>query len=358
MKFSTFPISGEVYLAGYFVALALSFGLTLTLIKTIRGFNFLTFLLNRLPISAGKSVSPFGGIPVILSFLITLWLLLFLGMVDARNINLFTILTLGVGLMFLLGLYDDITDCPPRIKLFVQIVIACILYFSGFQIERIGNLIDLGPFSILLTILWIVGITNAINLIDGMDGLAPGIIFFSCLTLVFVYLERNIVEAAFLAVILAGSTLGFFFFNLPPAKIILGDTGSLPLGLLVSLITLLPLNQGYTDEIYYLIPVITLLIPIMDTTFAFFRRVLKGINPFTKDAKHFHHRLEKLGLSPGKAISILFIIGFYFDLTAMVPVYRINLIPNFIPIYSIFIIVNVAILIFILQRIEKKQNHD
>ena len=358
MKFSTFPISGEIYLAGYFVALALSFGLTLILIKTIRGFNFLTFLLNRLPISAGKSVSPFGGISVILSFLITRWLLLFLGMVDARNINLFTVLTLGVGLMFLLGIYDDITHCPARLKLFVQIVIACILYFSGFQIERIGNLIDLGPFSILLTILWIVGITNAINLIDGMDGLAPGIIFFSCLTLVFVYLERNIVEASLLAVVLAGSTLGFFFFNLPPAKIILGDTGSLPLGLLVSLITLLPLNQGHTDEIYYLIPVITLLIPIMDTTFAFFRRVLKGINPFTKDAKHFHHRLEKLGLSPGKAISILFIIGFYFDLTAMVPVHRIHLIPNFIPIYSIFIIVNVAILIFILQRIEKKQNHD
>ncbi len=358
MKFSTFPISGEIYLAGYFVALALSFGLTLILIKTIRGFNFLTFLLNRLPISAGKSVSPFGGISVILSFLITLWLLLFLGMVDARNINLFTVLTLGVGLMFLLGIYDDITHCPARLKLFVQIVIACILYFSGFQIDRIGNLIDLGPFSILLTILWIVGITNAINLIDGMDGLAPGIIFFSCLTLVFVYLERNIIEASFLAVVLAGSTLGFFFFNLPPAKIILGDTGSLPLGLLVSLITLLPLNQGHTDEIYYLIPVITLLIPIMDTTFAFFRRVLKGINPFTKDASHFHHRLEKLGLSPGKTISILFAIGFYFDLTAMVPVYRIHLIPNFIPIYFVFIIVNVAILIFILQRIEKKQNHD
>ena len=158
--------------------------------------------------------------------------------------------------------------------------------------------------------------------------------------------------------VLAGSTLGFFFFNLPPAKIILGDTGSLPLGLLASLITLLPLNQGYTDEIYYLIPVITLLIPIMDTTFAFSRRVLKGINPFTKDASHFHHRLEKLGFSPDKTIAILFVIGFYFDLTAMVPVYRINLIPNFIPIYSIFIIVNVAVLIFILQRIEKKQNHD
>ena len=358
MKFGSFPISGEIYLTGYFVALVLSFGLTLTLIKTTRGVNFLTFLLNRFPVSAGKNVSPFGGIPVILSFLITLWLLLFFGMVDARNVNLFTVLTLGVGLMFLLGIYDDISNCPPRLKLFAQIVIACILYFSGFQIERIGNLVDLGPFSILLTVLWIVGITNAINLIDGMDGLAPGIIFFSCLTLVFVYLERDISGASFLAVVLAGSTLGFFFFNLPPAKIILGDTGSLPLGLLVSLITLLPLNQGYTDEIYYLIPVITLLIPIMDTTFVFFRRLFKGVSPFTGDTYHFHHRLEKLGFSPGKTISILFVIGFYFDLTAMVPVFRINLIPNFIPVYFVFIIVNVSALIFILQRIEKKQNHE
>ena len=358
MKFGTFPISGEIYLAGYFVALALSFVLTLYLIKTIRGVNFLTFLLNRFPVSAGKSVSPFGGIPVILSFLITLWLLLFFGIVDARNVNLFTALTLGVGLMFLLGIYDDITNCPPRLKLFVQVVIAGFLYFSGFQIERVGNLVDLGSFSILLTVLWIVGITNAINLIDGMDGLAPGIIFFSCLTLVFVYLERDISEASFLAVVLAGSTLGFFFFNYPPAKIILGDTGSLPLGLLVSLITLLPLNQGHTDEIYYLIPVITLLIPITDTTFAFFRRIFKRTSPFTGDTCHFHHRLEKLGLSPGKTISILFVIGFYFDLTAMVPVFQINLISNFIPVYSVFIIANVSILIFILQRIEKKQNHE
>ena len=334
MKFETFPITGEAYLAGYFFALILSLGLTLYLIKTIRGFNFFTFILNRLPATTGKSVSPFGGISVILSFLITLWLFLILGLVDARNVNLFTALTIGVGLMLILGIYDDITQCPAKTKLFAQIVIACILYFYGFQIDRIGNLID------------------------GMDGLASGIIFFSCLTLVFVYLERDIVEASFLAVILAGSTLGFFFFNLPPAKIILGDTGSLPLGLLVSLITLLPLNQGHTDEIYYLIPVITLLIPIMDTTFSFFRRILKGVHPFSKDANHFHHRLKNLGLSPIKSISILFAIGFYFDLTAMVPVYRINLIPNFIPIYFIFIIISVAILIFILHRAENKKSND
>jgi UDP-GlcNAc:undecaprenyl-phosphate GlcNAc-1-phosphate transferase len=148
------------------------------------------------------------------------------------------------------------------------------------------------------------------------------------------------------------------FFNFPPAKIILGDTGSLPLGLLISLITLIPLNQGNTDEIYYLIPVITLLIPIMDTSFAFFRRVVKGVSPLSKDKEHFHHRLQKLGLTPINTICLLFGIGLYFDLSAMVPVFNINLIPNFIPVYFIFIIANVTGLILWLRRLEKKYQHD
>ncbi|MZG54407.1 MAG: undecaprenyl/decaprenyl-phosphate alpha-N-acetylglucosaminyl 1-phosphate transferase [Nitrospinae bacterium] len=350
MKFQTFPISGEVYLVGYFIALGLSIAITLFLIKVP-----FKFTLNQ-P-SKGKNVKSLGGIPVVLSFLVTLWLFHLIGLIDPRHINLLTVITVSTGTMMVLGIYDDITQCTARLKLTVQILIACILYKCGFQIERIGDLIELGNFSILLTVLWIVGITNAINLIDGMDGLAPGIIFFSCLTLVFVYLERQIIGASFLAVILAGSVLGFFFFNFPPAKIILGDTGSLPLGLLISLITLLPLNQGYTDEIYYLIPVITLLIPILDTTFAFFRRIFKGTSPFLKDADHFHHRLGKLGLTPVKSISILFIIGFYFDLTALATVYNITLIPKLIPIYFIFIIVNVAVLVTILKRKEKNLPH-
>ena len=152
MNFVTLPNSGEFYLIAYFVALALSFGLTLALIKIIRGNNFFTSLLNGLTISAGKSVSPFGGVPVILSFLATLWLLLFLGMMGSSNVDFLNILTVGVGLMCLLGVYDDITNCPPKVKLFIQVGIACILYFAGFQIEHIGSLIDLGPFSILLTI--------------------------------------------------------------------------------------------------------------------------------------------------------------------------------------------------------------
>jgi UDP-GlcNAc:undecaprenyl-phosphate GlcNAc-1-phosphate transferase len=358
MMFSSHPIPGDGYLAGYLLALFLSITFTFILIKTISRSNALTRFLNQLPISAGKNVSPLGGVTVVLSFLITLWGLYFSGWVDPDNRDLYLVLTLGIGLMFALGIYDDIYHCPARWKLAAQCFIAIILYLAGFQIERIGDLLELGHLSIIFTILWIVGITNSINLLDGMDGLATGVVFFSCLTLVFVYMERDIVEASFLAVILSGSTLGFLFFNFPPAKIILGDTGSLPLGLLVSLITLVPLNQGNTDEIYYLIPVITLLIPIMDTTFAFFRRIFKGISPLSKDAEHFHHRLGKLGFSSINTICLLFVIGLYFDLSAMVPVFNINLIPKFIPIYFIFIIANVAGLIWWLRRLEKKHRHD
>ena len=149
--------------------------------------------------------------------------------------------------------------------------------------------------------------------------------------------------------------LVFLIFNFPPAKIILGDTGSLPLGLLISLITLLPLSQKHTDEIYYLIPIITLLIPILDTTFAFFRRLLKGTSPFSKDAQHFHHRLIKLGFSQLKTITILFIICFYFNITALLPAHTIDLIPNFIPIYFIFVISNIAVFLYLLKRLEKKK---
>ena len=348
-------IPSSIYFLGYGVSLVAAFLLTFTIIVIFSNLNILARPLNKLMIAMGKPVIPFGGIPVILSFLFVLWFFYFTGFINKENLHLFQKITLGVCMMMALGIYDDIYYCSPRIKLLWQIIIGIILFLAGFQIDRIGDAIDLGSFSILLTVFWIVGITNSINLIDGMDGLASGLIFLSCVTLSFIYLERNMVEASFLAVILTGSILGFLIFNFPPAKIILGDTGSLPLGLLISLITLLPLSQKHTDEIYYLIPLITLLIPILDTTFAFFRRLLKGSSPFSKDAQHFHHRLAKLGFSPTKTIFILFIVCFYLNLTSLLPAYNIDLIPNFIPFYFLFVIINIAVLLLLLKRLEKKK---
>ena len=348
-------ISGSMYFFGYGVSLVAAFVLTLTLILIFTKVSILIHPLNKLMIAMGKPVLPFGGIPVILSFLFVLWFFYFSGWINQENLHLFQKITLGVCMMTALGIYDDIYHCSPRIKFLWQVIIAIILFLAGFQIDRIGGVIDLGSFSILLTVFWIVGITNSINLVDGIDGLACGLILLSCVTLSFVYLERNMVEASFLAIILTGSIFGFLIFNFPPAKIILGDTGSLPLGLLISLITLLPLSQKHTDEIYYLIPIITLLIPILDTTFAFFRRLLKGISPFSKDAQHFHHRLIKLGFSQLKTITILFIVCFYLNLTSLLPAYNIDLIPNFIPLYFLFVIINIGVLLLLLKRLEKKK---
>ncbi len=348
-------IPGSMYFLGYGVSLVAAFVLTLTLILIFSRVKILAHPLNKLMIAMGKPVLPFGGIPVILSFLFVLWFFYFAGWINQENLHLFQKITLGVSMMTALGIYDDIYHCSPRIKFLWQIIIAIILFLAGFQIDRIGDVIELGSFSILLTVFWIVGITNSINLVDGIDGLACGLILLSCVTLSFIYLERNMVEASFLAIILTGSVFGFLIFNFPPAKIILGDTGSLPLGLLISLITLLPLSQKHTDEIYYLIPVITLLIPILDTTFAFFRRLLKGTSPFSKDAQHLHHRLEKLGFSQLKTIIILFTICFYFNLTALLPAHTINLIQNFIPIYFLFVISNIAVFLYLLKRLERKK---
>ena len=348
-------IPGSIYFLGYGVSLVAAFLLTFAIILIFSKLNILARPLNKLMIAMGKPVIPFGGIPVILSFLFVLWYFYFSGWINQENLHLFQKITLGVCMMTALGIYDDIYHCPPRIKLLCQIIIAIILFLAGFQIDRIGDAIELGSFSILLTVFWIVGITNSINLVDGMDGLASGLIILSCMTLSFVYLERDMVEASFLTVILTGSVFGFFIFNFPPAKIILGDTGSLPLGLIISLITLLPLSQKHTDEIYYLIPIITLLIPILDTTFAFFRRLLRGTSPFSKDSQHFHHRLAKLGFSQLKTITILFIICFYFNLTALLPAHTINLIPNLIPIYFLFIIGNIVVFLYLLNRLEKKK---
>ncbi len=353
--FETHPINGNAYLIGYGASLILSLALTTFLIKYLKSSHSISQFIQRTFLkSQNNSVNPLGGIAVILSFLLTLWGAYFLGALDSCNLYLLQVISIGIGLMFILGFVDDLVNTKPRVKLLAQIAIAIFLYWMGFKIEHIGDWLELGNFAFIVTVLWIVGITNSLNLIDGEDGLASGLVFLSCLTLVFVYLERNIFEAPFLAVILAGSIFGFLMFNFPPAKIILGDTGSLPLGLLISLVTLLPLSQGYTDEIYYLIPITTLILPITDTSFAFFRRVFKGISPFSKDAHHFHHRLGKLGLTPTRSIMILLSIAFYFDLLSLIPTFHINVIPRLIPIFFIFVLTNLIILIAILKRYEKK----
>ncbi len=304
--------------------------------------------------SAGKPVATFGGLGVILSFLAALWIAHFMTPPESRLFDLFLILTLGASAMLILGVLDDLFEFFAKTKFIFQALIVLGLYFSGFGVPQVGSLELWKPLSFLLAILWMAGMANAVNLIDGYDGLAGGIILISCLAMFLVYLGRDLHLAALLAIALSGSLLGFFIFNFPPAKIILGDTGSLPIGLLASLIALFPVNQGFVDEIYFLIPVVLLLYPMLDAFHSFARRILAGKNPFQKDELHFHHRLARLGFSSKQIIFLLYGISIYFCLLSLVPIYDVNLIPNFIPIFLVFIIINVALFLFLLSRYEKK----
>lgn len=352
--FESTLISKKVYLLGFGLSLFLSLAITKILITVLSRIKFLQKFSKEGSVNSSKKVLPFGGVAVVLSFLITLWVFLYAGAVDSRNIYLFQVISLGFTLMFLLGIYDDLVEGSLGIKITIQVAIALSLYYFGFHVEKIGDWTILKYFSLFFVVFWIMGITNSANLIDGEDGLAGGIFLLACLTLFLFYLNRGAFEASLLSIIIAGSILGFLIFNLPPAKIILGDSGSLPIGLLASLISLLPYIQGFTDEIYLVVPIVVLMVPIVDTWLAFFRRIVNGKNPFSKDKKHVHHRLIRLGLSPMQSVSILLTIGLYFDLISLLPILYIDLVPNFVPYFFIFIMINIAVMLSLLGDFEEK----
>lgn len=356
MTVSNTPISAQLYLLGFILAFAMSLSLARLFIEIFNRSSSVCNFVRELPhYPKEKNIMMFGGVAVALPFLLTLWVFYLFGPLHGKDLYLLRVITLCAGLMFLLGIMDDIYDFTAWVKFPVQIAIATILYFSGLKVGKVGDWVLWDGLSYFLTTMWVIGLSNAVNLIDGKDGLASGVILLSCITLFFVYFGRGIYEASFLSIVLAGGILGFFCFNFPPAKIILGDTGSLSIGLLASMITLLPVSHGFTDRIYYIIPVVVLLYPIMDTASSFFRRVWKGKNPFQKDKEHFHHRLIKLGLSPRQTIFVLYAICAYFNLTSLVPIYYINLIPKFMPLFTLFTAISIAVLICLLRYFENNK---
>lgn len=223
-------------------------------------------------------------------------------------------------LMLLLGIYDDFHGSGPILKFTVQIIIALLFIKTGFRLERITffNLVDLelGMFSTPFTVLWIVGITNAINLIDGLDGLATGIVaiasVFFCLYGI-LFQEKFVI---FSSLALLGASVAFLKYNFHPAKIFLGDTGSLFLGFVLSSLAIW--NSGNTLNYPFFIPaVIVLLVPITDTTLAILRRLTRGQHLFRGDTSHMHHFWIKRGLSQAQVAIGFYVVTFIFGLTSL-----------------------------------------
>lgn len=212
--------------------------------------------------------------------------------------------------MFILGFVDDLFGLPAILRLAVQIAVGVAAYQCGMRIDIIshpleGSGIETGGFGLILTVIWFVAIPNLINLVDGMDGLAGGIALFLCLTLATLGGIAGNTELLILNVALSGGILAFLAFNLPPAKIYMGDGGAYLLGFIIAGASLLSSNKG---SIFgpLLVVMIALGFPILDTAFAMARRGLSGLPMMRPDALHLHHRLITLGFSKRNILFALY----------------------------------------------------
>jgi UDP-GlcNAc:undecaprenyl-phosphate GlcNAc-1-phosphate transferase len=214
-------------------------------------------------------------------------------------------------LALLIGLYDDLKGATPRQKLAVEICAGAAAWWLGFRMTAVpilGFPIHSRAVAFCLTVLWIVAVTNSLNLIDGLDGLAAGVAFLVTLTLFIVSLLQGNHLACIFTVALAGTLLGFLRFNSPPARIFLGDTGSLFLGCVLAILAMAAAGKG-TTLVTLTAPYVALMLPLLDTTLSVVRRLLKGKSIFAPDCDHIHHRLvaKKQGYRP--AILMLYAVA-------------------------------------------------
>lgn len=253
-----------------------------------------------------KPIPRLGGVAIWLCTLLTFALLVLLSWDYPHGNGLSGILT-GGSIMFLLGFVDDIYDLSPKFKLVIQSGAALIAFLLGVRIDALynpfGDPIILGLFSFPLTIIWLVGISNAMNFIDGVDGLAGGISAISAITLgvVAIYTQQPI--SALVAAILAGSMLGFLLFNFHPAKIFMGDSGALFSGFTLAALSVTGVLKTVT--VTMILPIMILAVPIIDISYSVVRRMMNNANLFLADADHIHHKLIRAGLSHNRTVIIL-----------------------------------------------------
>ena len=282
-----------------------------------------------------------GGLSVFISVVLSLAIILYFNpqfvqvLLDNPDVSIIA----GGGLLtvFLLGFWDDLHPLKPGIKFGVQFLVAGIIYFAGFKISNItnplGGMFNVELIDFPLTLLWIVGITNAFNLIDGLDGLASGIATIATVSIFTVSALGGDLFTAILALIVAGALVGFLRYNFNPAKIFLGDSGSLFIGFCLALLSIQSTTKISTG-FALLFPMLVLVLPITDTLVSMVRRLFGSMlneqestenrnsllhklhGMFTPDKSHIHHQLLSLGISHRNTVIILYFISAFFALGA------------------------------------------
>ncbi|MFD2131541.1 glycosyltransferase family 4 protein [Pseudogracilibacillus auburnensis] len=294
-----------------FIALISTFFLTFLVKKLAFKFNIVDFPNQR---KIHKKATPrIGGLAIFIGAALGLLYL------QPEHVHLLEI-SLGALVIVITGILDDKFDIRPIIKLSGQLIAASFLISSGLIIERVTlpfiGMIDLGVFSVLITVLWVVGITNAINLIDGLDGLATGVSTFALLSMFVMALVDLQIFAAYLSIVLIGANLGFLYHNFYPAKIYMGDTGSNFLGYMIAVISMLGLFKNIA-LFSFIIPVIVLAVPIFDTLFAIVRRITNKQQIMKPDNKHIHYQLLRVGFTHRQSVLIMYAFSLIFGILAI-----------------------------------------
>ena len=266
-----------------------------------------------------KPIPRLGGLAIYGGFLCSI---LIFGQLDETMLCVL----LGAAIIVVLGIFDDVLALGAKLKFVVQIVAAAIPVCIGdLQIGLFTNLnplsdtpfVHLGILAVPVTIIWIVGITNAVNLIDGLDGLAVGVSSIAAITMLAVALLTGNMPIAITMAALAGACIGFMPYNLNPAKIFMGDTGSTFLGYMLATVSIMGLFKFYA-VISFAVPFLILGLPIFDTANAIIRRVAAGRSPMSPDRGHVHHKLIDMGFNQKQAVAILYAISATLGLTAVV----------------------------------------
>lgn len=264
-----------------------------------------------------ESTPRLGGVGIFLSFLaaalVGLTLIVSGPGIAPWSIQSVALILAGLALVHGLGLYDDFVNLRAPLKFFVQLAAGTLVALSG-ALLRVIELPWIGSVELPLwlafgfTILWIVSISNAVNLIDGADGLAGGVALIAALFMGIIALGQGSLVTAILAFAVVGSLAGFLVYNLPPAKIFMGDSGSLSLGFILAVLPLLGLQRGEPGFMAVApFPVLTLLyIPIVDTLLAIIRRLSRGLPVHSADREHIHHRLIDRGIHGRRLLSVIY----------------------------------------------------
>ena len=259
-----------------------------------------------------KPIPRIGGVAIYFGFTVT-------SMLFCEFSRELVTIWIGGGILVILGIIDDVIRLNAWIKFLVQLAVSGFAVWNGTMIDHVtlgGGYVSLGVMTVPLSVLWVAGMTNAINFIDGLDGLACGVSAISSLSLLVVVLLHGDVVSTVLCAIMLGACLGFLPFNSNPARIFMGDTGALFLGFSFAVLSVHGVFKLHA-VLSFLVPLVIFALPLFDMVFAIIRRICAGRSPFSADRGHIHHRLIDMGFTQKESVKILYALCAIMGLVAV-----------------------------------------